>query len=104
MKDIHIPQVVHEGNSSTYGGLAGSRVLGSSRCSRVYSDRFKYNWQGDWTVPTAYSRDDIVRVGGKSYVCLETHTADPTFSTDPYYVVSGSIPLAKKKMASDDKW
>ena len=28
---------------------------------------------------TAYSRDDIVRVGGKSYVCLETHTADPNF-------------------------
>ena len=40
---------------------------------------------------TAYSRDDIVRVGGKSYVCLETHTADPTFSTDPILCSAGSI-------------
>ena len=61
-------------------------------------DRFKYNWRGDWTAATAYSRDDIVRVGGKSYVCLETHTADPIFSTDLYYVVPGSNPpLAKPK-------
>ena len=61
-------------------------------------DRFKYKWKGDWTASTAYDRDDIVRVGGKSYVCLETHTADPIFSTDLYYVVPGSSPpLAKPK-------
>ena len=61
-------------------------------------DRFKYNWRGDWTAATAYSRDDIVRVGGKSYVCLETHTADPIFSTDLYYVVSvQSLAKSKKK-------
>ena len=66
--------------------------------SEFILDRFKYNWQGDWTAATAYSRDDIVRVGGKSYVCLETHTADPIFSTDLYYVVPGSNPpLAKPK-------
>ena len=61
-------------------------------------DRFKYNWKGDWTAATAYSRDDIVRVGGKSYVCLETHTSDALFRTDLYYVVPGSNPpLAKPK-------
>ena len=50
---------------------------------------------------TTYDRDDIVRVGGKSYVCLETHTADAVFRTDLYYIKSGSS-LAKPKMESND--
>ena len=55
-------------------------------------DRFKYNWKGDWTTATAYSRDDIVRVGGKSYVALKTHTSDTYFHTDLYATVPGSNP------------
>ena len=42
-------------------------------------DRFKYNWIGDWTAATTYDRDDIVRVGGKSYVALESHVSDAIF-------------------------
>ena len=55
-------------------------------------DRFKYNWKGDWTTATAYNRDDIVRVGGKSYVALKTHTSDTYFHTDLYATVPGSNP------------
>lgn len=55
-------------------------------------DRFKYNWKGDWTAATAYSRDDIVRVGGKSYVALKTHTSDALFRTDLYATIPGSTP------------
>ena len=45
-------------------------------------DRFKYSWKGDWTTGTDYKRDDIVRVGGKSYVCIVTHIAASNFYVD----------------------
>ena len=50
-------------------------------------ERFKYSWKGDWTTGTAYKRDDIVRYGGKSYVCIVTHTADANFYTDLDYIL-----------------
>ena len=55
-------------------------------------ERFKYTWKGEWTTGTVYKRDDIVRVGGKSYVCLEGHTADAKFKTDLLAVLAGSNP------------
>lgn len=55
-------------------------------------DRFKYNWRGDWNPGTVYNRDDVVRVGGRSYVCLAGHTADAVFRTDLDYVLPGSTP------------
>ena len=42
-------------------------------------ERFKYNWKGDWATGTAYKRDDVIRVDGKSYVCIITHVASATF-------------------------
>jgi hypothetical protein len=45
-------------------------------------DRFKYNWRGEWSPGTEYLRDDIVRVNGKSYVCVVTHTATALFRDD----------------------
>ncbi len=55
-------------------------------------ERFKYTWKGEWITGTVYKRDDIVRVGGKSYVCLEGHTADAKFKTDLLAVLEGSNP------------
>ena len=55
-------------------------------------NRFKYNWRGDWSAGTDYDRDDIVRVGGKSYVCIVTHTASPSFFTDLNYILPDSEP------------
>ena len=45
-------------------------------------ERFKYTWKGDWVTGTAYKRDDVIRVGGKSYVCVITHVSNPAFRTD----------------------
>ena len=42
-------------------------------------ERFKYDWKGDWTTGTAYRRDDVIRVNGKSYVCIITHVASAAF-------------------------
>ena len=50
-------------------------------------ERFKYVWRGAWVTGTVYSRDDIVRVKGKSYVCLVGHTASTDFREDLDYIV-----------------
>ena len=55
-------------------------------------ERFKYNWRGDWAAGTEYKRDDVIRLGGKSYVCLVKHTASSIFASDLNAVVPGSSP------------
>jgi len=55
-------------------------------------DRFKYNWKGNWQSSFNYDRDDIVRFGGISYVCLITHTSDTNFYTDLEAILPGSTP------------
>lgn len=55
-------------------------------------DRFKYNWKGAWTSGTDYTRDDIVRVNGRSYVCVQSHTAQGAFADDLNAVVPDSNP------------
>ena len=55
-------------------------------------ERFKYNWRGNWAPGTAYKRDDVVRVNGKSYVCVVTHTANSSFRTDLTAILPQSNP------------
>ena len=55
-------------------------------------NRFRYNWKGDWATGTSYIRDDIVRLNGRTYVCLVTHTASPSFNTDITATLPGSNP------------
>jgi hypothetical protein len=51
--------------------------------------KFAYTWKGNWSGSTAYIKDDIVRYGGKSFVCIRQHTSDDDFYTDLYYVFPG---------------
>lgn len=47
--------------------------------------RLRFVWKGDWYdngAGTAYVKDDIVRYGGKSYVCVVGHSASADFYTD----------------------
>ena len=44
--------------------------------------RLRFVWKGTWTTGTAYVKDDIVRYGGVSYVCVEGHTANANFDVD----------------------
>ena len=55
-------------------------------------ERFKYTWKGDWTSEESYNRDDVVRVNGKSYVCLVTHAASSSFRLDLQAVLPNSNP------------
>jgi hypothetical protein len=48
--------------------------------------RLKFNWRGEWSPSTAYVVDDIVKLGGNTYVCTVNHTSavreDLWYSTD----------------------
>ena len=44
--------------------------------------RLRFVWQGEWTTGTNYVKDDIVRYGGSSYVCVGAHTAAADFYTN----------------------
>lgn len=44
--------------------------------------RIKPIWQGQWAASTAYVKDDIVRYGVDSYICVTAHTSSADFTTD----------------------
>ena len=44
--------------------------------------RIKFVYQGTWAPSTAYVVDDVVTVGGKSYICTTSNTSSALFSTD----------------------
>ena len=41
--------------------------------------RIRFIWKGTWTTSTIYYKDDIVRNGGNTYVCIKGHTAQHCF-------------------------
>ena len=60
-------------------------------------NRIRFTWKGDWTaltsaIATVYTKDDIVRYGGKSYVCLVGHSASVDFNTDLNYIDTSTTP------------
>ena len=44
--------------------------------------RLRFVWKNTWTNGTAYLQDDVIRYGGKSFVCVIAHTAAADFYTD----------------------
>jgi hypothetical protein len=44
--------------------------------------RLRFVWRGVWTTGYDYVKDDVIRVGGSSYVCIEGHRSDTTFASD----------------------
>jgi len=47
--------------------------------------RIRFVWKDEWTSATVYYVDDVVRVGGKTYICKVGHTSDTDFYTDLDY-------------------
>jgi hypothetical protein len=59
--------------------------------------RIKFVYQGTWAPSTSYVVDDVVTVGGKTYICVISNTSSSSFTTDlnnitPYWnlVADGS--------------
>jgi len=44
--------------------------------------RIRFIWKNDWTTSTVYYKDDIVRNGGNTYVCIAGHTAPSLFTSN----------------------
>ena len=44
--------------------------------------RIRFVYKSDWVTSTTYYKDDIVRSGGNTYVCIGGHTAAADFYTD----------------------
>jgi hypothetical protein len=44
--------------------------------------KIRFTWKGNWATAFAYVKDDIVRYGAKTYVCMVTHTSSANFYTD----------------------
>ena len=50
--------------------------------STISLGKVKFNWRDFWVTGTAYTKDDVIRYGGKSYNCLVSHTANSDFYVD----------------------
>jgi hypothetical protein len=48
--------------------------------------RLRYTWRGEWNSGITYNRDAVSQFNGKTYICLEPHTAQADFYDDLYYV------------------
>jgi len=44
--------------------------------------KIKFSWKGDWTPTTAYAKDDVVKYGANSYVCITAHTSGLDFASN----------------------
>ena len=44
--------------------------------------RIRFVWKGAWYTSTIYSVDDVVRYGGRTYICVVNHTANASFQVD----------------------
>ena len=44
--------------------------------------RIRFVWKDEWIPQTVYFKDDVIRYGGQTYVCVIGHTSDSDFYTD----------------------
>ena len=44
--------------------------------------RIRFIWKGAWVTSTVYIKDDVIRYGGKVFICLIGHTANADFYVD----------------------
>ncbi len=51
--------------------------------------RIRYTWRNNWTTTTVYYKDDVIRYGGATWVCMRPHTAG-IFATDQTFLASPS--------------
>jgi hypothetical protein len=63
--------------------------------------RIRFIWKGTWTTSTVYVKDDVVRQGGKLFLCVTGHTAAADFSTD---LASGNWQLTADGLAWAGAW
>jgi hypothetical protein len=61
--------------------------------------RIRFVWKDQWINGTTYYKDDVIRFGGKVYVCQIGHTASPNFNTD-----LDIVPTKWNLMSDGQRW
>ena len=61
--------------------------------------RIRFVWKGDWAASTQYYIDDVVRYGGRTYICAVGHTSASDFNTDLSY-----SPTKWNQMSDGQEW
>ena len=61
--------------------------------------RIRFVWKDVWTTGTTYYVDDVVRNGGKTYICAVGHTSAADFNTDLEY-----SPTRWNQMSDGQAW
>jgi len=61
--------------------------------------RIRFVWKGDWAGSTTYYKDDVVKYGGRTYICAVGHTADSDFYTD-----LNIVPSKWNQMTDGQSW
>jgi hypothetical protein len=61
--------------------------------------RIRFVWKGAWSASTIYYKDDVVRFGGKVYLCQIGHTANSNFNID-----LNIVPTKWNLMADGQRW
>ena len=64
--------------------------------------RLRFTWAGVWTTATFYNRDAVASYNGKTYVCLEPHTAT-NFYSDLNHVELDGAPTPRWVLMLDGK-
>ena len=59
--------------------------------------RIKFVYQGTWTDGQSYVVDDVVTNGGKTYICVISHTSSAAFATD----LAGGVGITKWNLIAD---
>jgi hypothetical protein len=55
--------------------------------------RLRYTWAGAWVTGQTYNRDAVVSFNGKTWVCLQPHTADDFYEDLTFFdPVAGALP------------
>ena len=61
--------------------------------------RIRFVWKDAWSASTTYYVDDVIRYGGKVYICVEGHNADADFYTD-----LNAVPSKWNLMSDGQTW
>lgn len=64
--------------------------------------RLKFWWKGEWTTGHSYVKDDVVRFGGKSYVCTGAHTSGS--DDQSFYTALETAPFKWELMTDGIQW
>jgi hypothetical protein len=64
--------------------------------------RLKFWWKGEWQTGHAYVKDDVVRFGGKSYVCIGSHNSG--INDESFYTALETAPFKWELMTDGIQW